>query len=111
VIKARMLTFYVESDHIPRLIEAVAEVGKRMSWRPDFRGFVCLDHDSVRHEIMVLSLWDGDGMEETQAAYEKARDEIAARVDLGMRTSEHSVLCLVPGALHDLRDVVPVLAS
>ena len=105
-----MLSFHVETEHMPRLIEAVADVGTRMSWRPDFRGFVCLDHDSVHHEVIVLSLWDDGGREDTQIAFEKARDEIAASVDLGMRTSELDVLCLIPGAFHD-ESVVPVLAS
>jgi hypothetical protein len=109
-MKARMLTFHVEAGQVPSLVDAVAEVGERMSWRPDFRGFVCLDHDGVRHEIMVLSLWDGHGMEDTQVAFEKARSEIAASVDLGMRTSELDVLCFIPGVSQD-EGAVPVLAS
>jgi len=105
-----MLTFHVESHHLPRLIEAVGALGEKMSRRPDFRGFVCLDHDSIRHEIIVMSLWDGEGLEDTRGAFEKARDQIAKSIDLGMRSSEYDVLCFVPGDMPSGRVVVPVLA-
>jgi hypothetical protein len=92
------LKFHVDNDHLPSLIEALKASGQRLSHRDNFLGFMALDLDLVRHEITVISLWDGNGVADTERVFESARAEIALTADLGMRRSICEVITFVPGA-------------
>ena len=94
-----MLTFHLDSHRLPRLMEVLDHVADQLTGDPDFRGFVCLDHDSLRHQIIIVTLWDGDGLDDTDGAFESAVAQIAACVDLGMNSTEYEVLRLVPGTV------------
>jgi hypothetical protein len=94
-----MLTFHLDGHHLPKLTEALDDAAEQLASHPDFRGFVCLDHDSVRHQIIILSLWDGDGLEATNPLFKRATEIIASCADLGMNNTTYDVLRLVPGAV------------
>ncbi len=97
-----MLTFHLNRHDLPKLTKALDDAAEELARHPDFRGFVCLDHDSVRHQIIILSLWEGDGLEATHPLFKRATEIIASCADLGMNSTAYDVIRLVPGAvLHD----------
>jgi hypothetical protein len=98
VTRARVLTFHVDQHHLLGLTEALDVAAERFAIHPDFRGLLCLDHDSIRNEIMVITLWDGDGLESTEAEHIDAQRQIAAAVDLGVSTKCYDVVRFVPGS-------------
>ena len=106
-----MLTFHVDNDGIAGLSDALDGVAEIFSRNPEFRGLVCLDHDGPRHEIMVMTLWDGDGLENTQGDSEQGRQRIAATTDLGVSSRSYDVLRLIPGPASLERVLAENLAS
>ena len=96
--RARILSFHVDTDELPGLTAALDSVSQMFAGHPEFRGLVCLDHDGARHEIIVMTLWDGQGLDDTQHDSEIARQRIAATTDLGVSSKCYEVLRLVPGS-------------
>jgi hypothetical protein len=96
--QARVLTFHIDADELPGLTEALDSVGETFAKNPDFVGLVCLEHDSVRNEIMVITLWDGQGLEDSERDAELARHRIAATTDLGVSSKCYEVLRMVRGS-------------
>ncbi len=98
VTSARVLTFHIDGDELAGLAEALDGVAQMFAGHSDFRGLLCLEHDSTRNEIMVITLWDGQGMQDTQGDSELARRRIAATTDLGVSSRCYQVLRMVPGS-------------
>jgi hypothetical protein len=94
-----MLTFHLDGRDLPKLTEGLDAATEQLAGHPDFRGFVCLDHDSVRHQIIILSLWDGDGLEASHPLFKRATEIIASCADLAMNSTTYDVLRLVPGTV------------
>jgi hypothetical protein len=97
VTRARILSFHIDDHDLPGLTAALDGVARMFADRPDFRGLVCLEHNGPRNEIMVMTLWDGDGLDDTQHDAEIARQRIAATTDLGVSSKCYDVIRLVPG--------------
>jgi len=97
VTRARVLTFHVERGDLSDLTEALDAAADRFGANPDFRGLVCLSHDGLRNEIMVVTLWEGRGLEDTEAEDRYARQLISATTDLGVTGKAYDVLRLVAG--------------
>ena len=95
--RARVLTFHVDDDELFGLTEAIDTVTDEFASFPDFQGLLCLERDSTRNEVIVITLWDGDGLEVTEAVSESGRKRIAATTDLGVCSRRYDVLRLVPG--------------
>jgi hypothetical protein len=106
-----VLTFHVDTCHLPGLSEALDAVSERFAELPRFRGLVCLEHDSVRHQILVISLWDEAGLEETQKDSDLAHAQIAAAIDLGVNSTTYTVMRLVPGSLALDPGILAAIAS
>jgi len=98
VTRARILSFHIDADELPGLTAALDGVSQMFAGHPDFRGLVCLEHDGARNEIMVMTLWDGQGLDDTQHDSEIARQRIAATTDLGVSSKCYDVIRLVPGS-------------
>lgn len=96
--RARVLTFSVDSEHLPGLTAALDEASAKLGSNPDFRGVLCLENEGRRHEVMVISLWDGDGLRDTAAEAEASRQLIEVAVDLGVTCKCYEVLSFDPGA-------------
>jgi hypothetical protein len=92
VTKARVLTFHVDDDELPELTKAVDAVADEYSMIEEFRGLLCLKREGIRNEMIVVTLWDGDGLEATNAQSETNRRRIAATTDLGVCTRRYEVL-------------------
>ncbi|HVA04893.1 MAG TPA: hypothetical protein VMU64_14245 [Acidimicrobiales bacterium] len=92
--------------------EALDAVSDRCRQHPDFEGLVCLQHDSVLHQIIVITLWGGQGLEDTQADSELTQQQIATTTDLGVSNICYEVVRLIPGSVvHDGFSLTPALAS
>ena len=96
--RARILSFHIDADELPGLTAALDGVSQMFAGDADFRGLVCLEHDGARNEIMVMTLWDGQGLDDTQHDSEIARQRIAATTDLGVSSKCYDVIRLVPGS-------------
>jgi hypothetical protein len=60
--------------------------------------------------MIVITMWDGEGLAETQAESELAQQEIAAITGLGVSNTSYDVLRLVPGSVLDGRSLTGALA-
>ncbi len=97
--RARVLTFHVDGDELLGLSEALDGIAEILAHRSGFGGLLCLAHDSLRKEVMVITLWDGGGLEETGEGSERARQRIAASTDLGVSSKHYDVLRSIQGTL------------
>jgi len=98
VTRARVLSFHIDSHELVGLSEALDGVAAMFADQSDFGGLLCLTHDGVRKEIMVITLWDGEGLKATQEGSDEARRRIASTTDLGVSSRAYEVLRLVPGS-------------
>ncbi len=103
------MTFHIDAHELPGLFEALDAVAGQFAGHPDFRGLVCLEQKGLRQEIVVITLWDGEGLEATQAVSDMGRERIAVTTDLGVSSRCYDVLRLVPGSAE--RVLAEALAS
>jgi hypothetical protein len=96
--RARVLSFHVNSGRVLELTEALDRALLRFNEHPDFRGLLCLNHDVGHNQIMVITMWDGEGLEETQAESDYGQDQIAATSDLGVNSTNFDVLRFAQGS-------------
>jgi hypothetical protein len=94
---ARVFTFHVVPDEIDALDKALDATAARLARHAGFRGLTCLERVGQRHEIIVFSMWEGEGLEETEAEAERTRRKIAETSDFGVRTEDYRVLRHIPG--------------
>jgi heme-degrading monooxygenase HmoA len=94
---ARVFTFHVVPDELDALHKALDATAGRLARHAGFRGLTCLERVGQRHEIIVFSMWEGEGLEETEAEAERTRRKIAETSDLGVRTEDYRVLRHFPG--------------
>lgn len=106
--RARVLNFFIDADQTVELTDAIEEVTGQFSHFADFRGLLCLESDGARNEIIVITLWDGDGLEATEAVSEAGRHRIAATSDLGVSCKLYNLLRQLPGSV--VPDAVEALA-
>ena len=92
------------------MTEAIDAVADEFAALAGFRGLVCLERDSTRNEIMVITLWEAEGIEATEAVSEAGRRRIAATTDLGVCSKRYEVLRVILGAETQL-NVMEYLAS
>lgn len=100
---ARVLTFHIAPESEADLVRALDVEAAKLAQCPGFGGLLCLKQDGHREHIMVISLWDDEGIATTAAAHERTRQHIAATTDLGVTSQQHKVLRLIPhGSGNDL---------
>jgi hypothetical protein len=93
---ARVFTFHVGSHELDAMNKAMDATATRLARHAGFRGLTCFERVGQGHEIIVISMWEGDGFEETEAEAERTRRKIAETSDLGVRTESYRVLCNFP---------------
>ncbi len=92
-----MLTFSVDDEHLPALTRALDHASSDLAKNPNFRGLLGLECNSGRHEIVIITLWEGEGLEDSAADSEASRRLIAEAVDLGVRSRNYAVLSFDAG--------------
>jgi|ERR1700722_6268613 len=91
-VRARVHTFHVDADAVHGVASAVDLAMASLTDHPDFRGLLFLERDGMRHEILAITLWADDGLEETEPEAERSRRQIARTTDLGVSTKHFDVL-------------------
>jgi len=72
----RFVSFFAESDQLPDVkCRIEKEVLPRFLAIPQFLGFVALQSEGSRPEIVAMSFWE-DSLESSEAISEEFRDEI-----------------------------------
>jgi len=89
---ARVLTFHIDDAAEDDLVEALDEEAARLSQCHGFGGLLCLKQRGVRDHIMVITLWDDEGLAATQLDHERSKKHIASTTDLGVMSQTHEVL-------------------
>ena len=91
-VHARVYTFHVTSEQLDNvslaLDDAVADLGRHS----DFRGSLYLERGGPRHEVMGLTLWAGEGIDDTESNAERSRQKIADTADTGVCSRNYRVL-------------------
>jgi len=91
-VKARSVVFLAEADQIPDVERRIDnEVLPRFSAVPEFMGFVALQSEGSRPEIVAMSFWD-DGLEESEAISESFRDEIERVTGSALARKEYNII-------------------
>ena len=103
---ARIVTFHVDREHMPGVIEALDTALYRFRHDPGFEGLLCLEHDGPRQQVMIITLWDTEGLMATAWDAEAASQLIADATDTDITSRVFQVLGFVPGA-SAVRGAVP----
>ena len=107
--KARVLTFHVDMQDMPGVIDALDGAAERLFRVPTFSGLLCLESEGLRHQVTVITLWGAEGLEATEEETEVARRTIAASTDLGVMNEVQTVIRYIPGPRAEQRVTPPAL--
>jgi hypothetical protein len=92
VVKARFVSFFAESERIPEVTRRIDdEVLPRFSAIPEFQGFVILQSEGSRPEIIAISFGD-HGLEGSEAISEEFRDEMERVTGAALARKEFTVV-------------------
>jgi hypothetical protein len=95
---ARELGLHVEREHMQLLIRAIDTSLVRFRHSPGFKGLLCLEHDGLRDQVMIITLWDESGLAATAQDAEDARTAIAEATNTGVTSRVFRVLGHFQGA-------------
>ena len=91
----RLVSFFAEPDQIPEIDRRInEEVLPRFLAVPQFLGFIVLQSDGSRPEIVAMSLWN-EGLEGSEAISEKFRDEVERVTGAAPARKEFNVLKMI----------------
>ena len=89
---ARVLTFHVDANRMTDVVEAMDDAIARSASSPGFVGMLGLVDDSDRPQVLMISLWDAQGLTASASDSEETRRHIAETADTGVTTRTLSVL-------------------
>jgi hypothetical protein len=103
------VVFFAEPDQISDVRRRITEeVLPRFSQVPEFLGFVALQSEGSRPEIVAMSFWK-EGLEDSEAISEQFRDEIERVTGAALARKEFSIVkMLVRGSNGDICLDVPI---
>jgi hypothetical protein len=91
-VKARSVIFFAEEDQIPDVKRRINdEVLPRFSEVPEFLGFVALQSEGTRPEVIAMSFWN-EGLEGSEAISEEFRDEIERVTGAALARKEFTIV-------------------
>jgi hypothetical protein len=92
VVKARSVHFFAESERIPEVTRRINdEVLPRFSAMPEFLGFVILQSEGSRPEIIAISFGD-HGLDGSEAISEEFRDEMERVTGAALARKEFNIV-------------------
>jgi hypothetical protein len=94
---ARVATLHVEHEHMPSAIEALNASLAKLDQSPGYKGLLCLEHDGIRNQILVITLWDAVGLASSAQVAGDAMALISAVTRSGVSNQAYEVLGFVPG--------------
>jgi hypothetical protein len=84
--------FFAEEDQIPDVKRRINdEVLPRFSEVPEFLGFVALQSEGSRPEVIAMSFWN-EGLEDSEAISEEFRDEIERVTGAALARKEFTIV-------------------
>ena len=89
---ARVLTFHVDASRMRDVVKAMDDAIERSAGSPGFIGALGLVDDSQRPQVLMVSLWDAEGLKATASDSEETRRHIAETADTGVTSRTFSVL-------------------
>ena len=95
-VHARVFTFHVTSEQLDAVSTALDAAAAELSLHPDFRGLLYLERGETRLEVLGLTLWAGDGIDETEPNAERSRQRIADMADTGVSSRSYKVVRQLP---------------
>ena len=98
---ARVLRFHVDADRMPDVVDAMGDAAGRFAAYPGFGGMLGLVDDSHRPQVLVISLWDAQGLGASAGEGEEARRRIAETADSGVTSRVLSVFHISGSASPD----------
>jgi hypothetical protein len=96
MLYARVLTFHVEQDHMSSVIVALNASLAKLNHSPGYKGLLCLEHDGVRNQLLIITLWDSEGLALSAQEAQEAMASISDVSDSGVSTREYEVLGFIP---------------
>jgi len=89
---ARVLTFHVDASRMSDVVKEMDDAIERFASFPGFGGMLGLVDDSQRPQVLMISLWDAEGLKATAGEGEAARRRIAETADTGVTSRTLSVV-------------------
>lgn len=102
MLYARVSTFHVEQRHMPSVIEALNVSLEKLNDSPGYKGLLCLEHDGVRNQVLIITLWDAGGLASSAQEDGDTMALISDVTDSGVSSRAYEVLGFVPS-----RDGIP----
>ena len=96
MLYARVLTFHVEQDHMTSVIVALNASLAKLNSSPGYKGLLCLEHDGVRNQILIITLWDSEGLASSAQEAQEAMALISDVSDSGVSIRAYEVLGFIP---------------
>lgn len=93
---ARVSTLHVEQDHMPSVIEALNHSFAKLDHSPGYKGLLCLQHDGVRNQMIIITLWESADAAATAHRAEEALAMISDATDTGVASRAYEVLAFIP---------------
>lgn len=81
---------------MPSVIEALNHSLAKLDHSPGYKGLLCLEHDGVRNQMIIITLWE---TADTAATAHRAEDALALvsdATDTGVTSRAYEVLALIP---------------
>jgi hypothetical protein len=94
-MQARTLSFFINREMLDDVMTLIdTEVLPRYLDSPHFLGLIVVDTEDVRHEVLGMSVWDGD-LEGSQEIVSEFRRRVADLAGTSPTTKKYDVLRLV----------------
>ena len=74
------------------VVEVMDDAIERLATYPGFGGMLGMVDDGQRPQVLMISLWDAEGLKATAEEAEEARRRIAETADTGVTSRTLSVL-------------------
>jgi hypothetical protein len=91
-VHARVYTFHVTSGQLDNVSLALDDAVVDLARHSEFRGLLYLERGEPRHEVLGLTLWAGDGIDDTEPNAERSRQKIADTADTGVCSRNYRLL-------------------
>ena len=94
---AQVSTFHVEQEHMPSVVEALDASLATLNKSPGYKGLLALEHDGVRNQLVIITLWDAAGLPSSAQEAEEAMALISDVTNSGVSSRAYGVLGFIPG--------------
>ena len=91
-MRARVMTFHVDPDDMPAVMQALDAARERFEHDDSFKGMLCLEEDGLRNQLVIVTLWEGAGLDASADEAEEAKTRIASATDTGVTSRTYDVL-------------------